>query len=310
MIRFGEALRAGESIDDILVLPRRYADEVAAFLARLTNREVRPMVRTMDGTGAEQAHPVEPLGWDRLTLAPEVRRLLQDDFESFFSDQAWYEEMRIPHRRGYLLHGPPGNGKTSAVRAMLTSRGLTAYQLRLFDKRTDNGDLERLFAHAAANSPAVVLPEDLDRAFPRAGNRESKVSLQTLLNCLDGVGTEPGVVTVATANDPNLLDAAVLRRPGRFDRVVHFANPDAELRRAYLLSLHPALGEAELAPAVAASEGFSYALLREAYILAAQTARFAGRELAVDDLTAGAETLRRGYLAARKDAAAGFVQPD
>ena len=106
VIRFGEALRAGESVDDILVLPRRYSDEAAAFLARLTAREDRPMVRTMDGTGAEQPRPVEPLGWDRLTLAPEVRRLLQDDFESFFNDQAWYEEMRIPLGCARHAHQP------------------------------------------------------------------------------------------------------------------------------------------------------------------------------------------------------------
>src|SRR5439155_24452893 len=73
------------------------------------------------------------------------------------------------------------------------------------------------------------------RAFPteRKRTRERTVSFQSLLNCLDGVGTQDGVIVVATANDPNCLDPAILKRPGRFDRVVHFRNPDAELRRQY-----------------------------------------------------------------------------
>jgi ATP-dependent 26S proteasome regulatory subunit len=48
------------------------------------------------------------------------------------------------------------------------------------------------------------------------------VSFQTLLNCLDGVGTQEAVIVVATANDPTCLDPAILKRPGRFDRVVQF----------------------------------------------------------------------------------------
>lgn len=140
------------------------------------------------------------------------------------------------------------------------------------------------------------------------GNSQSKVHLQTLLNTLDGVATEPGVIAVATANDPSLLDAAILRRPGRLDRIVHFPNPDPELRQEYLARMHPQLTELDLVPAVAASTSFSYALMRETYIMAAQTARSAQRELAGDDLLASAETLRNGYQAAgRKDAAAGFV---
>ncbi len=305
VIRFGEAHQPGESIDDILVFSRQYAEQVSAFCARLTERQERPQVRTW----GDAARPIPPLGWDQLTLAPEIRTLLRDDFESFFRDADWYEAMQIPHRRGYLLHGPPGNGKTSAVRAMITSHGLTAYQLRLFSKFTDDADMEGIFEHAAANGPSIVLLEDLDRAFPRSGNSQSKVHLQTLLNCLDGVATEPGVIAIATANDPSLLDPAILRRPGRFDRVVHFSAPDAELRREYLARMHPQLTEESLARVVAASAGFSYAFLRETYIMGAQAARFASRELVADDLIVSAQALRRGYqMAGKKDAAAGFVR--
>jgi cell division protease FtsH len=88
-----------------------------------------------------------------------------------------------------------------------------------------------------------VILEDLDRAFPTEGKRtqERTVSFQTLLNCLDGVGTQDGVIVVATANDPTCLDAAILKRPGRFDRVVQFRNPDTDLRREYYRRLNATL---------------------------------------------------------------------
>jgi hypothetical protein len=130
--------------------------------------------------------------WDDLVLDYKVRSMLVEDFESFFERQAWFRENKLPFRRGYLLHGPPGCGKTSAIRAMMTSRGLTAYAMRLFDSQVDDSDLDRLFELAVKNRPSMVLLEDLDRAFPKTGETKSRISLQQLLNNLDGVGTGEG----------------------------------------------------------------------------------------------------------------------
>jgi ATP-dependent 26S proteasome regulatory subunit len=104
-----------------------------------------------------------------------------------------------------------------------------------------------------------------------------------LLNCLDGVGSQDGVVVVATANDPTCLDAAILKRPGRFDRVVQFRNPNAELRREYYLRLNPVLTGEQCEIAISRTEGFSFAQLRETYILGAQSAFEHGRDVGVAD---------------------------
>ena len=79
-------------------------------------------------------------------------------------------------------------------------------------------------------------------------------------------------MTVATANEPTILDPAILRRPGRFDRVVHFPNPSAVLRREYFCRIHEQFLSAHLDSVVTDSEGFSFAQLREAYIMAGQLA--------------------------------------
>ena len=238
--------------------------------------------------------------WNELVLDHRVLSLLKDDFESFFERQTWFRENRLPFRRGYLLHGPPGNGKSTAIRAMMTSRGLTAHTLRLFDSNTDDSSLDALFNDALRERPAMILLEDLDRAFPKTGETKSKVSLQQLLNCLDGVGTGEGIIVVATANEPTILDPAILRRPGRFDRVIYFADPDFELRKAYFRRMHPAFETINLEEAASESEMFSFAQLREAYISAGQRAFEREQEIKEGDLLWGIRSLRQSTLADAK----------
>jgi cell division protease FtsH len=155
-----------------------------------------------------------------------------------------------------------------------------------------------------------VILEDLDRAFPMEGKRtqERTVSFQTLLNCLDGVGTQDGIIVAATANDPTCLDPAILRRPGRFDRVVQFKNPDPSLRREYYRRLSPALTGEQFEAAIQATEGFSFAQLRETYILGAQSAFEHGREVGVGDVIEAIEIQGAGAHEVKTSlAASGFV---
>ena len=145
-----------------------------------------PDGRAMLKVGGEGAKPIARCDWDQLTLDPSVVSLLKNDFETFFEREDWFRKMRLPFRRGYLLHGPPGNGKSTAIRAMLTARALTAHTIRFLEPRVDDSDLERLFYRAAQNAPSMIMLEDIDRVFPRGGNSKTQVSLQQLLNCLDG----------------------------------------------------------------------------------------------------------------------------
>ena len=88
---------------------------------------------------------------------------------------------------------------------MMTSRGLSAFSIRLFEPQTTDVDLEDLFEEALSQRPAMIIFEDLDRAFPRNGESQRRVSMQALLNALEGVATGEGV---ATANEPAALDPA------------------------------------------------------------------------------------------------------
>jgi hypothetical protein len=249
--------------------------------------------------------------WDSVVLDPSSRRLVRTDFELFFQREEWFRNHSLPYRRGYLFWGPPGNGKTATIRVMAAHPYIQPYTLDLSDSEEKSADVLRLFEKAAENTPALVILEDLDRAFPTEGKRtqERAVSFQTLLNCLDGVGSQDGVIVVATANDPTCLDPAILKRPGRFDRVVQFRNPDPDLRREYYQRLSPMLTGEQFEIAIEQTEGFSFAQLRETYILGAQSAFEHGREIGAADVIEAIELQAAGaYDLKTSVAAPGFVR--
>jgi hypothetical protein len=280
-----------------VVLVRK--DELNALLALFQDAEQnawQPGIRFLGG----DMETVAACRWEDLILDPLVVRLLRADFESFFYRESWFREKNLPFRRGYLLYGPPGNGKTSAIRAMLSRPGIIGHTMNLFSEHLDDDDLTRLFRQAAETTPSLLILEDIDRCFDglQKDHRAPRISLQNLLNCLDGATTRDGVVVVATANNPTTLDPAILRRPGRFDRVVAFQNPSKELALRFFCRLSPELPEFDLIPSLEACEGFSFAQLQESYIMAGQNAFEDSRLITAADITEAAHELRKALYSA------------
>ena len=291
------------AIAHVVVCGHESASSVIGLIEEMSRQSDQPMLHTIGG----RTQKIQRCGWDDLVLDPAAVSLLRADFESFFEREEWFRRHHLPFRRGYLLHGPPGNGKSTAIRAMVSSRSLHAYSLRLFDPRIDDSDLADLFEQAANNCPALIIFEDLDRAFPRTGSSKSQISLQSLLNCLDGVATSEGIIVVATANEPTILDPAILRRPGRFDRVISFPNPNRELRAKFLEIKTGATNLSESETVLKESDGFSFAQLQEAFILAGQQAFARHTDIDENDLMYGIQMLRSSNkLSSLRDTSAGF----
>ena len=261
----------------------------------------------------EESVTIQSLEWDDLILDDSIIRLVKDDFQLFLEREEWYKRHRLPFRRGYLFHGPPGNGKSSVIRAMLSTAGISGFTINPFRVFTDDDMMAAMFAEAAQTTPSIIVLEDLDRWFPVSKEEESgcRISLQQLLNHLDGVGNQDGIIVVATANNPGILDAAILRRPGRFDRVVGFQNPIAEHRERYLRQMHPSLGQEDLTEFTRRTAGFSFAQLRETYILAGQIALEGDGQIDAEQLVQAACTLSETMmLADRKwNTQVGFREP-
>lgn len=130
-------------------------------------------------------------------------------------------EHKIPLKRGVLLHGPYGTGKT--LTATVTAK-----------KAVDNGwtfiyldsvrDLQKGLQFAAKYAPAVLFAEDIDRVMH--GNRS--MSMDAILNTLDGVDTKGAeIITVLTTNHIEQINPTLLRM-GRLDTLVEVTPPDAE----------------------------------------------------------------------------------
>ena len=198
------------------------------------------------------------------TRPPELATSLRTDFRTFFDSRDTFAKYGIPYKRGALFIGPPGNGKTHAIKAIVAELGKPCLYVKSLQARhhNDHESLETIFGVARATAPCVLVLEDLD-ALVDDNNRSF------LLNELDGFADNHGLVTIATTNYPQALDPALVDRPSRFDRLYAFPLPDLPRRAAFLERWSGRLDEA-LRPSSRTVErvaemtsGFSFAYLKE-----------------------------------------------
>jgi hypothetical protein len=132
-------------------------------------------------------------------------------------------------KRGVLLHGLPGTGKTHTIRYLLGQLpGVTAVVISGHGLRwvTEACSVARLL------QPSVVVIEDVDLIAEERGNRAGQHPLLfQLLNEMDGLGDDANVTFLLTTNRPELLETALAARPGRIDHAAELPLPDADARR-------------------------------------------------------------------------------
>ncbi|GAA4416170.1 AAA family ATPase [Quisquiliibacterium transsilvanicum] len=179
---------------------------------------------------------------DSVVLDEGVARRLHDDIHEFFDRRDWYAQLGIPWRRGYLLHGPPGTGKTSVAYALAGELRLKLCTLSLTNPKLNDHTLSDLLQRTPPRS--LILIEDIDAFFKARDKQDARieVSFSGLLNALDGVAAQEGRIVVLTTNHRERLDPALIR-PGRIDVEVELGNASAEQLRGLLLRFHPEAGE-------------------------------------------------------------------
>lgn len=174
--------------------------------------------------------------FEAYALSPEASAA-RADFQQWLRLRKWYQQRSIPWRRGHLLHGPPGTGKTSLVRALAQEADLPVFA---FDLSTlDNGEFRERWQSMQESTPCIALIEDIDGVFHgrenvvRGGDLQGGLSFDCLLNAIGGIQTADGVFVVITTNDRAKLDGALIR-PGRVDRDFYLSLPADEQRKRIL----------------------------------------------------------------------------
>lgn len=199
-----------------------------------------------------------PISWDEVILPANMVRDIKTNVEGFFAGRERYAHLGLPHRRGFLFAGPPGCGKTFTLKALASN---TSAKFISVQGTADVNDamLCRALELAEDCTPAVVLLEDLDRMIQAEG-----VSLSHFLNLLDGFKALNGVLVIATCNEPDKLDPALIHRPSRFDRVWRFDLPKYEQRLELLRRKGRVFfSESALETVARQSDGFSMAYVQE-----------------------------------------------
>lgn len=151
-----------------------------------------------------------------IVLKQGQKDAILDDMQRFFASRRRYDDLGIPWRRGYLLDGPPGTGKTSLVTALASELSLNVCALSLASPNVSDEKIGNLLATVPPRS--IILIEDIDSFFHqrRKADPSIKLSYSGFINALDGVAAHEGSVIFLTTNHPELIDDAAIRS-GRVD---------------------------------------------------------------------------------------------
>ena len=200
---------------------------------------------------------------DDLVLPPAIWSALDVNVHRMFERVEAFKAAGLGSNRGILLAGAPGTGKTAACR-VLAKEVLGRATPIFVQAEVGQYMLGQLYAELDTFGPSLVVIEDLDLLVGDREEHTARSAVFDFLTVLDGLMTSHhDVITVATTNDPNAIDAAV-RRAARFDQVVTFPLPDAAARKQILsVYLQQVDHEVDLATAAEATEGRSGADLRE-----------------------------------------------
>jgi len=196
---------------------------------------------------------------DLIEFASSLPAEILTEIEKFWSLAQRFKNQGFLHRRGYLLHGPQGSGKSSVVHQVVRNIIRTGH-VAFFCEVPEVFILAlQQFRKVEPDRPMVCVFEDID-AIIEAHDETA------LLQCLDGSHQIDKVINIATTNYPEKLDRRLVSRPRRFDRIIRIEEPSSRMREAYFRQKLPDLKPGELARWIHLTEGLSFAGLVETVV--------------------------------------------
>ncbi|HEX4230391.1 MAG TPA: ATP-binding protein [Bryobacteraceae bacterium] len=216
-----------------------------------------------------QIEEVRPVSWNDLKGMDDVIRALEAKIALPFESGERAAELGLKAKRGVLLAGPPGTGKTTIGRALahrLKGKFFLIDGTAIAGSQDFYSQIESIFEAAKQNAPSVIFIDDTDVIFEGDGDRGFYRYLLTLLDGLESASAER-VCVMMTAMDVNQLPQALVRS-GRIELWLETRLPDIEARteilRDQLAALPPPLNMLNIAELARASRGMTGADIKSA----------------------------------------------
>jgi len=202
-------------------------------------------------------------------LPNDIQNAILDDIQMFWQSEERYRKFGNVYKRNILLYSLPGNGKTSLINIiankLITDHdGIVIFIDSVEDLSSYRTVMER-FRSVEPNRKVVTIIEDFERLAK--DDRLTAMLLQTL----DGNGQFDNVVTIATTNYPEILEKRFTCRPSRFNMVIEYKKPNAEIRKSYIemklsdsgIDINEESVKADIERYVSKTEGYTFDFLKE-----------------------------------------------
>jgi cell division protease FtsH len=217
---------------------KEMADFIVGVLA-ITKKENFYRGKKIEFSGRIRFLNVKDRSWDSIVLDAETKREIKANTVDFLLRSDEWSKYGIPFKRGILLAGEPGTGKTIICKALMGEAGGITCITTSGYALDDDEYITELYELAKDLSPCIVFIEDIDLI----GQNRMEFgymrgpALLSLLSVMDGVEEQREVVTIATTNCLESLDKALSERPSRFDRVIKLSHPSIEQRIEFVRRL-------------------------------------------------------------------------
>jgi DNA polymerase III delta prime subunit len=204
-------------------------------------------------------HDIDP---DEIILEDEVRTLVERNVIDFHRRREQLARLGVPRKRGLLLYGPPGNGKTYTCKFLA---GMLADATTIFASGTALANIRSIFSVARQFQPSMVVLEDIDLVYSEREINPYAPQLGSLMDELDGAADADNLVVILTTNSIERVESAIKDRPGRVSQCIEVPNPGAHLRQKYLKCLLNGFDSdrLEFDELVEMTDGASHAFIKE-----------------------------------------------